>query len=260
MALRQQSAIEFISTYSFAIFMISIILVAATTISLSIGFTAPVYSSCSIQPLITCQQSLLTFNSVGNYFTYIILFRNNLGFVLQFPANALNLTATGISGSARAVYNGICAPTLAAQGSQVLCKVKVGGPSNIKQGANTYTQFHIYYGLCTNQTESTCTSNNLNITGYSYQTLSPPLTNLYNISVSSQNGLVVVNGQSYFNSSTVYLPSGSYNLFAQPSTNYHFVSWTWNGPGATTLSTNSVANTVLTLNSNGNVIVLFTHN
>ena len=259
MALKQQSAVEFISTYSFSMFIISLMLVAATTISLSLGSgTAPVYSTCSIQPLIYCQQSLLTYNSVGGYFTYILAFRNNLGFLLQFPANALNLTTSSLVSSGSRIQMGSCAPTIAPQGSQVICIATVAGRSQVKQGASLYTQFRLTYGLCSNQSVSTCTSNTYSATGYSFQTLSPPTSNLYSISVSSSNGIVVVNGQSYLNNTVVYLTGGAYTLYAQPNSGYHFISWSWTGSGSS-LSTTSASNTILTLNSNGNVVVVFTH-
>ncbi len=263
MVLRQQSAVEFISTYSFAIFIIALILVSVSAVALTFSSTPPIYSSCSIQPLIPCQQTLLTYNSPGGYFTFILEFRNNLGFVLQFPDNAINLSTATLATGVKPVSGGTCTPTLAAQGAQTLCRVRIyTSLPSIRQGANIYTQFHIYYGLCLNQTVTTCTANTYSMTGYSYQTLSPPTSNLYNITVSSQNGLVVVNGLPYFNSSVVYLTSGSYTLYAQPSVNYHFVSWSWGGSGTPLSSTTSV-NTIFTANalySNANVIALFLHN
>lgn len=257
MAPRQQSAVEFISTYSFAIFIIAIITATAMSISLSIGTTPPVYSSCSIQPLITCQQSLLTYNSVGGYFTFVLVFRNNLGFMLQFPTtNAINLTAGTIASGSKSTVSGSCYPTLAAQGSQVVCIVKVNGKTQVKQGANTYTQFHIYYNLIC----SSCNANALyNATGYSFQSVSPPYNNLYNVTVASSNGVVVINGESYLNNTLVYLSTGTYSLYAQPNVGYHFTSWNVIGSGLS-ISTNSLANTILTLNSNGNVIARFLHN
>jgi hypothetical protein len=263
--MRQQSAIEFLSTYSFAIFALSLVLVTAVTISLSIGTVAPVYSACNIQPLITCQQSLLTYNSVGGYFNFLLIFRNNLGFLLQFPsANAINLTLTGVAGGANAVNFGGCSPTTAPQGTLVICTVKVPGTSQVKQGSNTYTQFRINYNLCTSAYNSlygnylpSCPSNTVyTVTGYSFQTLSPPYTNLYNLSISSLNGIVIINGESYLSGTNIYLTGGTYNLYAQPNVGYHFISW--NGVGSL-LPSNAVAhqNTTFTFTTSGNIIVIF---
>jgi hypothetical protein len=263
MTLRQQSAVEFMTTYSFAIFVLSLVLITVVTVSLSIGVSAPVYSSCNIQPLITCQQSLLTYNSV-NGFKYLLIFRNNLGFLLQFPSNAINLSTTGFSSSPNALTAGSCSPSNAVQGSQVICMVHVNGKSNVKQGTNTYTQFHIYFYIC--QSVSTCTYNSSNfysVTGYSFQTLSSPLTNLYNVIITSSNGLVVLNGESYLNNSVIYLPGGSgitYSLYAQPNVGYHFTTWTLSGSGSW-LTPNAIqtANVILNLNSNATVTATFTH-
>lgn len=259
MALRQQSAIEFLSTYSFAIFIISLVLVAALAISISIGSNAPVYSTCTIQPLITCQQSLLTYNSVGGYLNFVLIFRNNLGFLLQFPVNAINLTLAKSTTGANAISFGACSPKLAGQGSQVICIVKVSGKAQLKQGANTYTQFRLTYGLCTNQTQASCTANTYQATGYSFQTLSPPYTNLYNVSIQSSNGVVIINGQSYFNNSVIYLPGGPvvapYIIYAQPNSGKAFTSWTPGGGVA--LTSASTQNTFMTISANGNLIATF---
>jgi hypothetical protein len=259
MPLKQQSAIEFITTYSFAIFMISLILVAAVSVSLSLGSTPPVASTCSIQPLIPCQQTLLSYNSVGSYFTFIVMFRNNLGYLLQFPANAINLTVTGLATGASQLTPGTCYPKIAGQGSQVLCKIKISGASQVKQGSNVYTQFHIFFGLCSNSIASSCSSNTYNATGFSYQSLSGPYSNLYNltISVPGQNGIVLINGQSYFDGSVVYLIGGTYTLYPQPNNNYHFVSWS---NTIVPISSTTQPNAILTMNNNGNVISNFVHN
>jgi hypothetical protein len=217
---------EFLTTYSFAIFTISLVLIAAVTISFSVGTNAPVYSSCSIQPLITCQQSLLTYNSVGGYFNYVLVFRNNLGFGLQFPANSINLTLSNLISGASTNNLGKCAPYLAASGSQIICNVKVVGKSQVKQGANTYTQFKISYGLCTNQSVISCSANSYLVTGYSFQTLSPPFTNLYNVTIASPNGIVVINDEPYLNNTVVPLTSGSYTVSPQPNANTQFLGWT----------------------------------
>ncbi len=256
---RQQAAVEFIATYSFAIFIISLMLVAATAISMALNSsTAPVYSTCNIQPLLNCQQSLLTYNSLGSYhyLTFVLVFRNNLGLVMQFPPNAINLTTAEVLASGKPSGAGSCSPTIADQGSQVVCITTLPGTTQLKQGANTYTQFSLHYSLCTSQSRSSCGSTLYSATGYSFQTLSPQQSSLYNFSISSPNGIVVINGQSYFDNSIVYLTGGSYLLYAQPNAGYTFNSW--NGL-LSSIANPSVPNTVLTANANGNVVAFFTH-
>jgi hypothetical protein len=286
--MRQQSATEFVSIYSFAIFVISIMLVIAATLSSAVGSsTSPVYSTCTIQPLIPCQQTILTYNGAvppSGQFTFVLAFRNNLGFLLEFQqTNAINLTASGLT-SGHPNTMGTCNPLLAAQGSQVICIVTVNGRSQINQGANTYTQFRLYYGLCTNQSSTSCsfsgaycantlTGNFLyygssctygsggantviiipySATGYSFQTLSGPYYDLYSIGITSPNGIVVINGQPYLNNAIVYLTSGSYSLYAQPSAGYRFAGWNEIGPGVS-VSSNSLSNTILTLGSGSSI-------
>lgn len=255
MALRQQTAVEFLTTYSFAIFIISIMLVTAAAISLSYGTTPPIYSSCSIQPLITCEQSILTYNSAVPQFTYTLLLRNQLGFVMRFPAsNAINFTATGIANRTKLVAYGACSPLVVPQGSQAICIVKAKAISQVKQGSTSFSQFVLAYSICTNQTASSC-STTYNATGFSYQTLSQAYTNLYNVTVQAYNGLLVINGQTYLNNSQIYLTSGSYIAYGQPSVGYGFQSLQWTGTGGWT-ETTSQTNTVVVASS-GNIIVKF---
>jgi hypothetical protein len=255
--LRQQSAVEFLITYSFAIMVLSMVLVSAYLIANAYATKVPISSTCTINPLLTCQQSILTYNSVGQYFNYLLLFRNNLNFVIQFPANALNLTTTGLTTAGKQITFGNCVPNVVAIGSQVICQAKISGASLVKQGTNEYAQFQFAYNLCSSSNTLTCSSSSpYYSTGYSFQTLSPAITNLYNITIKSYNGIVLINGQSYFNNSVLYLVSGTYNLYGIPTSGYSFVSWTWNGPG-TPISPTSSQNSILTLVSNGNIIAQF---
>jgi hypothetical protein len=124
----------------------------------------------------------------------------------------------------------------------------------VRQGATTYTQFQIRYGLCTNQSAASCTPDNYSATGYSFQTLSPPYTNLYNVSITSQYGVVVINGQSYLGSTVVYLTSGTYTLYAQPNAGHSFSGW----DGTTCPLSPATQNAILVLSSNCNIVAVFT--
>ena len=128
MALRQQTAVEFLFTYSFAIFMVTIILALAAALSFYAGSTPPIYSTCSIQPLIPCQQTILTYNAVTQRSVYTLIFRNDLGYVMNFSnANQINLTFTELASGTIIHPPGTCYPTLADEGAEVICKVVVNG-------------------------------------------------------------------------------------------------------------------------------------
>jgi hypothetical protein len=259
MAMRQQSAVEFMTTYSFAIFTIALVLVAVSMVSLSLGTSPPVYSTCNLQPLVTCQQTLLTYNSVGGYFNFVLIFRNNLGFVMQFPSNAITMTLSKTVTTGSVVNSGGCSPANVPQGSQAICIVNAIGTSQVKQGADTFTQFRIQYALCTNQSSSSCAGGTYNATGYSFQSLSPPYSNLYTVSLSSANGVVVINGESYFNNAVLYLTGGqyisAYSVYAQPNTGYGFYGWT--PGGGVTLSSASAQNTLMSISSSGTLSANF---
>ena len=260
MALRQQSAIEFLSTYAFAIFIISLVLVAAFTISVSVGSTAPVYSSCNLQPLLICQQSLLTYNSVTKAFNYIIVLRNDLGFSLQFPsANAINLTVLKLSGGNGGFNLGKCSPLFVGQGSQAICQVAVTGQPQSKQGATSYAQFSLFYQLCTGLNSSTCGNTIYSATGTSYQSLSQGVTNLYNVIVTSSNGVMIINQEPYFNNTAVYLTSGSYTVYAQPSSGFNYISTSWSGGSLGVCTPPATGCNTISVSSNGNLIAIFTH-
>ncbi|HUY69991.1 MAG TPA: hypothetical protein VMV00_00280, partial [Candidatus Baltobacteraceae bacterium] len=107
--LRQQSALELLTTYSWALLIIAVFVAAVAVINSARPATNYLASSCSIEPLLPCTQTLLTYNTVSPI-KFTLLFTNNLGQVMYFPVNSINITVTNI-GTKGITYNvGNCTP------------------------------------------------------------------------------------------------------------------------------------------------------
>lgn len=263
MVAKAQSAVEFLSTYSFALVMITIALLVAALIAGARGSGLDLYSACSIEPLLPCQQAVLSYNPSspsGAYSNFTLLFKNQLGYNLNFTANSLNLTTTNIGSTGRLYTIGKCHPGMAGLGAEVVCTATVRGANVPSIGTSVLTPFLISYQLCTSSNIASCsgTANVYNTTGYSTETLAPINTDLYNFSITSNNGIVYVNGAPYYSGTSVYLVTGNYPIYAQPFGTHTFASWSTVPSTSNFMITNTIAsNSFLVLKQNGNVIANF---
>jgi hypothetical protein len=249
LGLKQQSAIEFVTTYSWAILMISLFIAVVVVLAMSKTSTNYLASTCTIQPSLPCSGTIFTYNSV-NPLRFTMLFTNNLGVTMYFPLNDFNLTTTNV-GNAGITYNiGNCTPSIATAGTQVICRAAVAGSLKPAVGSQTSAVFTISYQLCSGNSQSKCQSTVYKSTGSSLQTLSPSTINLYTITFQTvpSTASISLNGAVYVNNAVSYFVSQSYNAFAMPPPGYQFISWS--ATGASTLSSTSLQSTVLTLNAN----------
>ena len=88
MGLKQQSALEFLVTYSWAFMVIALFTVSVFVLTDTKAPLAYLQSSCNIQPLLPCGETLLVYNSVSPLPIFIaviitILFGNLIFFVLS---------------------------------------------------------------------------------------------------------------------------------------------------------------------------------
>ncbi|MGD0729397.1 MAG: hypothetical protein ABR981_04950 [Candidatus Micrarchaeaceae archaeon] len=256
MALKQQSAIEFLVTYSIALLIIGIFIASVILISNTRPPVAFLGSSCNIQPLFPCQESLLTYNSITPL-QYYLVFTNELGSVIYFPPNAINITTTNIGSSGIAQFIGNCTPSFASESSQVLCKVNIAGNVKPSIGQQTGVSFEISYNICKTSNSLSCAPGLYKSSGTSSQAIAPSSVNLYTLQfLTSPSGTIVLNGVTYFNGITAYFPSGNYVIFGSPPSSASFVSWNVNLPSyaANTAS----QNTTLTLRANSVITATFT--
>ena len=248
--MKQQSAMEFVTTYSWAILVVSLLVAIVAVISLSKAPAGNLASTCNIQPSLPCSGTVLSYNAI-NPLHFELLFTNNLGVTMYFPYNGFNVTTTNIGASGVEYSIGNCTPSIATPGTQVLCMANIAGSLKPQVGTQTSTLFTLSYELCKGNTQSSCQSSIYKSTGSSLQTLAPSSTNLYTITfVTCQaSGMIALNGVTYVNNAVSYFTSQSYNAYALPPQGYTFNSWTISS-ASSTLSNTVTQSTVLTLNSN----------
>lgn len=253
MRLKQQAAVEFMATYGWEFIIIGVFMAFVFVL---VGIKSPVSylaSTCSIQPLLPCSQTLLTYNAIAPL-QYYVLFMNNLGVGMNFSVNAFNATTTNIGSSGIASNYGNCTPTFASSGSQVVCIASISGNLKPAVGAQTSLIFSITYNICRTNSPGSCQPINYKSSGYSLQTIAPSNFNLVTLALNTNptTGTVVLNGANYFNGVKSFFVTGNYILFAAPPACYKFSSWSVSTTGAppSTLSTTTAPNTTLSLNSN----------
>ncbi len=254
MPLKQQSALEFVITYSWAMIIISIFVVFVFVLSGTSPPTSYLQSTCNIQPLIPCTESLVSFNSVAS--TYYIVFENQLGSVMLFPGNALNISVTNVGNTGRKYSYGSCSPEFAGYGASILCNATINGVK-LPSGSQTVVDFSLNYRLCTSGGIATCGNDIYSSSGYSIQQVAPSKVSIDSVAFNAYpTGEVIVNGVTYFSNTLAYFPSGNYIIYAQPGLGYSFSSWSVSGPPTYVASTTS-QNTTLALSSNAFVTANF---
>jgi uncharacterized repeat protein (TIGR02543 family) len=254
---KQQSALEFISVYSWAILIVALFIGVVSVLALSKPLSGNLASSCNIQPLLPCMASAITYNAI-NPLHYELIFTNNLGVPMYFPSNGFNLTTTNL-GSAGILYSiGNCTPSIALPGTPVVCQANIAGSLKPQVGSQTTTLFVLNYQLCKNGLLSTCQGTVYRSTGTSLQTVAPTSTALYTITFldNPTSGTIVLNGVTYVNNAASYFSGQSYNAFALPPPGYVFAGWSISS--ATSTLTNTITqSTVLNLNSNAVITAVF---
>jgi hypothetical protein len=255
--LKQQAAVEFIITYSWAILIISLFVILVLLISGTRPPQTYLQSSCNIQPLFPCTDSLLAYNSTG--LRYYIVFSNQLGSVIYLPQNPISVNSVSVSSNlaSRNIY-GSCFPSFVSPGATVLCNTTL---TNFKPnvGSQVIINFILNYNICgtSNQIacEATCTNANsicpYNSSGYSIQTVAPSGIRLYSVEFQTdQGGTIVLNNVTYFGNTIIYLPTGNYVIYAQPGPgSASNILWTTTPPGNVIPIHSQTANLILGTNT-----------
>ena len=253
--MRLQSSLEFLTTYSWAFMIIALFVSTMVVLSLSRPVQNYIPSQCSITPLFPCLDTIFTKNPLA----LTLVFQNNLGQALYFPANAFNVITTGTEVIGTQYSIGGCSPSLLPVGGEAVCNALISGNINPSVGTQFLTSFIITYELCNGNTFASCNTPTYETTGSSLQAVSSSNTNLYAVTfnVGAGSGMIVLNEVAYPENDVAYFISGNYVIFAQPALGHSFVSWSISSSSSTVDSTSS-QNTLLSLNSNAVLTATFT--
>ena len=239
---KAQSALEFLTTYSWSILILSVFVAVALILSLSPSGQPFIASSCYIQPLLTCQDTELTNAPITYYMTFI----NNLQVPMNFTTNAINVTTTGIGVPGTMHTMGNCYPSFLLPGASAICKASISGSFGSTSGTRVNSYFTLSYYLCTGVKKGSCnTATAYKSSGYSVQTIAPANIVLYGVTPIIQgynyygagsdayypNGTVYLNGVPYASNVLAYLPAGNYVAYVSIGSGYVFSAWD-NGPSS----------------------------
>ena len=253
--LRQQSAVEMLITYSWAMLIIALFVSMIFVLSFSKPASSYIQSSCNIEPALPCDEAIATAATSTRPIEYIVLFSNNLGAPIYMPSNSFTATTTGLGVSGTATWMGNCTPALAPQGSLILCKAAISGSIAPPLGSLLTDSFEIDYGICGSDSISSCSAAVYKSTGTSEEDFLSADINIHSITLydSPSTGHMSLNGVIYPNNTRVLELPGKYQVYAVPPEGYAFSSWSTSN---ITLSSASQY-TNMTVSSNGTITANF---
>ncbi len=149
--MKGQAAIELLSTYSWALL---VIMAFVGVIAVASFYQRPsTYTSqyCYIEPELPCYGMYIESNSITS--NAILIFSNNLGVALNFPAGTSFSVQPQYSNT---VYHGSCYPYNAVSGNTVTCSALLGTFTQ-SVGSESTPKFYISYRIC----GKTCTSSEI---------------------------------------------------------------------------------------------------
>ncbi|MFI5412356.1 MAG: hypothetical protein ACHQX1_00510 [Candidatus Micrarchaeales archaeon] len=262
---KAQSLVEMLTTYSWAILIISIFIAIVFILSGNPSGVTFEASSCTIQALFPCQDTIMTNYSAASGILYYIIFINNLQNPMLFPTNAFSLTTTGIGILGTEVSTGNCWPKFALSSDAVTCIVKIGGKFSPSSGTRVSTQFTFSYNLCNNNMQSSCGPALYKSSGFAIQTIAPAQVKFYGITVvandvngysgatAGTNSLIFINGAPYATNQLVVLSqSGNYNVYMGAISGFAFGKWSTNN-ALTVINPATSINAILTVKANATI-------
>lgn len=265
-----QSVVELITTYSWALLIITLFVAIIFIFSGTSSQTSYLSSQCNIQPSFPCLDTLLTSTNTIKKIQFTVEFVNNLPTPLLFTGSTpFNVSMTNIGASGTSSNKGACTPNFALSGAIVICQVSINGFVQPPVGSNVNSFFTIKYEICQNSNQISCSANQIYFTsGQSTQSMAPAAVSFYNVKFqitdwtgsiyNGNNGIIFVNGVPYADSTNaLFINTGNYIVFGQPPTGYAFSSFSAVSASSTLLpvnSPNSVATLLLTAPVTMNVI------
>ena len=140
--LKLQSALEYLSAYSWALIILAVVAVIFFLIFQKSPTTTFSPSYCYISTGFQCYQLIVSTNSLGSM--AILAFTNNLGKPVYFNSNSgFSIKLTGTSSYSQ----GSCTPTTASSGEQITCIAYIPGFSPVL-GTQLEPQFFFNYTEC----------------------------------------------------------------------------------------------------------------
>jgi hypothetical protein len=254
--MKSQSAVEFLTTYSWAFLILGMFVVSILAIISLPNKSSASYqpASCYISPSFPCSEALMATNSIASLF--ILIFQNNLGTGVYFPENALayNGIVLAPSFTSNATYGGYCYPQNAPVGATITCNVSISGYS-IPVASQVNPRFTLIYQICS----PVCAKQIYNTSGTAVAVVEPYKSIIYQVQLlsSPSAGSIALNGVKYANGANVIFVAGaSYNIYAVPFGTHSFSSWSVSG-GAMVGSTTSQSTTANAVGS-GTITATFT--
>ena len=240
--MRGQSAIEFLTTYSWAFLLLGIFVSAIALISLSsnTSISTLVPSSCYLSPSLPCSQAVVSGNSLGS--TFIVIIQNNLGVKLSFSANAIQVKPSIYTSN---TYLGTCLPQTAQAGSTFICSVTLSGFSPAV-GAQLNPSFTLNYQICS----PSCVAQVYNTTGTALTSMTPyrNILSVVTMLTNPSGGAIAMSGAKYPSGTNAFVLTGtSYSISALAPSGYGFNTWI----ATANLSIGNVLSTSTTLTASG---------
>ncbi len=237
--MKAQSALEFLTTYSWAFLILGIFVVSVLSVVSLPGKNTPTYlpESCYISPSFPCSQAFLVSNSVGT--SFLVVFQNNLGTGIYFPENSLAYNGIVLTPSftSNTTYGGACYPQNSLSGATVICSVRMTGYS-VPAGSQVNPRFTLSYQICAPR----CTLQIYNTSGSAVTVAQPFSSVVYTVQLltAPTNGMIALDGVSYPNgANVVFITGATYSVYAIPGTSGTFSSWSTTGNVFLTGSTQS---------------------
>lgn len=253
--MKLQSAIEFLTTYTWAFMIITAFIVVAIAFVLVKNPSSPTPSSCFIAPEFPCYSVTFFTNVIST--TMILTFSNQLGQTIQFANNGIFVypSFNGISSQ------GACFPVNAPQGATVVCNATSTGYTTVS-GTQVSPKFTLSYQICSGGTcAPLVAANAINTSGFATTVATPYLPGLLKQVTLQTSGAakayVEVSGVKYISGNSVYFVGNNLYSFYGVPPNSMFAFGSWSSTGGVVLSSTASQNTIANAVSAGTITANF---
>lgn len=167
---KQQSMIEFIVTYSWALLILAMFVAVVFALTSTQPPSSYLPSTCSINPAFQCTAAGL-YQSGPSSAIATVSFINELGTPVEFGSGSFNVSI-GALGPRNITAIGHCSPSMAQQNARVNCSAQLQGFSPPSVGTSVDTFFSISYRICTGNRSASCGTQLYTTSGFASQSVS----------------------------------------------------------------------------------------
>ncbi len=139
--MRAQPALEFLSTYSWALILVILFTALVAVFATIQNKEAYPPSHCYITPSLPCYSMYVMENSIGT--VALVVFTNELGSQISFPSESFVVSPS----YAPTTYSGRCIPANVMNGAVVACNAILIG-YHISLGTELAPSFEVKYSIC----------------------------------------------------------------------------------------------------------------